>query len=187
MIIGLIAQKQVGKDTFADHLLKRGDFTRYGFADSIKEACKTIFCLTDRQVNGDLKEVVDKRWGMSPREMFITIGSNMFREHLPFINEDFNKEIGDEIWVRRFEFWYETWRKENPEKHLVVSDVRFMDEARIIRNMGGILVGIQGKVHYMNTTISEMLINIWPCNFYIENKGTLDEYYEKIDKLMEEL
>ena len=187
MIIGLIGQKQQGKSTFANHIIKEYGFEEYSFAGSLKEACKIIFCLDDEQMNGSLKETMDERWGMSPRDMFVEVGTSLFREHLPSINSNFNEEIGENIWVKRFEFWYAKWNKENPNKNLVVSDVRFMNEARVIKNLGGTLIGIKGKVHFHEAHITEMLINYCPCKIYIENKGTLEEYYENIDDLMKKI
>ena len=40
MIIGIVGNKNVGKDTLADYLVKEKGFIKYAFADPLKEGLK---------------------------------------------------------------------------------------------------------------------------------------------------
>ena len=67
MIIGLGFKARSGKDTVADYLIENYGFKRLAFADALKEGCRHIFELNDEQLYGELKEVEDDYWGVTPR------------------------------------------------------------------------------------------------------------------------
>ena len=71
-IIGLSGYKGSGKDTVADFLCEKYGFIKYGFADPIKEIAKIMFDFSEDET---LKEVVDERWGISPREFYQKFGT----------------------------------------------------------------------------------------------------------------
>lgn len=180
MLIGLVARKQSGKSTFADYLVKEYSFINQAFADPIKDACKIIFDFSDEQTEGVLKEVMDKRWGITPRQAFQIIGTDVFRQHLPKTVPGL-KEIGDQFWIERFKIWY----RKNMDKNVIVSDVRFPNEAQLIRDMGGVIVKIQRSgVKNGDTHISETLIDNIEEDSMIRNDFSLETYYQHIDELM---
>ena len=75
-LIGIIGSKQSGKDTAGTYLINEHGFTRYAFGDPVKKICQTLFDLSEEQLsNHILKEKIDPRWGISPREMFQRIGT----------------------------------------------------------------------------------------------------------------
>jgi hypothetical protein len=74
--IGLLGRSNSGKDTLADYLVKEKQYVKYSFANPVKEIAKIMFNLSAEQLNGNLKEVIDDRWGISPRVMFQRIGTN---------------------------------------------------------------------------------------------------------------
>ena len=129
MIVLISGRKRSGKDRSAEVLINDFGFTRYGFADPIKMSCKEIFLLSDEQVDGDLKEVVDVRWGMSPREMFQLFGTDLMREQLGEIHAGYAMIVGQGLWVKRFIELY----KLHP-KDYVITDCRFPNELSLIRN-----------------------------------------------------
>ena len=76
-LIGVIGLKNSGKDTVGDYLVSQFGFTKYAFAHPVKQVCKTIFSLSDEQLEDrTLKEKKDPRWGISPREMFQRVGTD---------------------------------------------------------------------------------------------------------------
>ena len=75
-------KKRVGKDTVADYLVNKYGFVKYSFGQPIKEVAKIMFDFSDEQLNGDLKEAVDIRWGISPRQFFQDFGSSLSKAFL---------------------------------------------------------------------------------------------------------
>jgi hypothetical protein len=125
MIIGLGHRARSGKDTFADYLVAKHGFTKLSFATPLKEAARDIFLLTDEQMYGSLKEVVDPRWGRTPRDILQKLGTESVRD-----------VFGQETWVQRCKFGME------PGKRYVIADVRFPNEADAIKAWGGYVLKI---------------------------------------------
>ena len=82
MLIGICGRKRCGKDTVADYLVKNYNFVKYNFGDQVKLICKLMFDFSDEQINGDLKDVVDPRWNIKPRDTFQVFGTD-FAQYLP--------------------------------------------------------------------------------------------------------
>lgn len=180
MLIGLVAGKQSGKSTFADYLCKKYSFTTQAFADPIKDGVKIMFDFSDEQMEGILKEVIDKRWGISPRQALQIIGTDIFRKHLPDTVPGLS-QIGDKFWLERFKIWY----RKNKDKNVIVSDIRFPNEAKLIKDMGGMVVKIQRNGMKNNDQhISESLIDKIDSDAMIRNDFSIKEYYQHIDELM---
>jgi hypothetical protein len=175
MLIGLGFQARVGKDQVAYHLVMNHGFTRVAFADLLKEACKVIFGLTHEQVFGNDKESVDPFWGVSPRHILQTVGTECLR-----------KGFSDDVWVKALE------RKimQNPNTNFVVSDVRFKNEAEMVLRLGGKLFKVErpGHSELTHTTMFHLsetqLSNFVDWTGTIVNNGTLQDLYNKVDELL---
>ena len=107
-LICLLGKKRTGKDSCGDYLISKYNFTRYAFADPIKEILKILFDFSNEQLNDD-KEKIDERWNVSPREVLQKFGTEMCRnnldKYLPKIKETMNNET---IWIKLFRFFYMT-------------------------------------------------------------------------------
>lgn len=152
MIIAITGKKRSGKDICGDHLVEKYGFVKYSFAEPIKEMCKIVFLWDERHTEGELKEVIDERWGITPREAFQTIGTELFRENFPKLHKQFHTLIDNNIWVKRFVFWYTL----NKDKNVVITDLRFLNEAKIIKEMGGDIIRIISPVDNDDAHKSEM-------------------------------
>ena len=125
-MIGLIGKKGSGKDTVADYLVHRHGYKKHAFATPLKNVCRELFLLEESQMHDvDQKEKVDVRWGMSPRQMMQTVGTDMVRRHL-----------GVDFWLRHMDMTTAN------ESRIVLSDVRFPNEAEWVRSQGGKLIRI---------------------------------------------
>jgi hypothetical protein len=177
MIIGLTGTKRVGKDTFANYLIKNNNFIKFAFADCLKEVCASIFLLSEEQVNGKLKETIDPRWGLSPRVIFQRFGTEIFRDNLKTFFPEIKLTSGS-IWVERFKKFYE----QNKYRNIVITDIRFPDEAMIVKEFGGVIVKIKRDTGFKDDHKSENLFIM--SNHLIYNNKSIESFHMKIEKLL---
>jgi len=128
VIIGIIGPKNSGKDTIADYLCLQHDFHKEAFAAPVKDICEKMFLLDKAQLTDhELKEKVDERWGLTPRQMYQQVGTDIARNH-----------FGDGFWVKHLNLRI----KESSYNKIVISDVRFKNEAKWVKDNSGILVRV---------------------------------------------
>ena len=184
-IIALTGKKQSGKDVMASYFVKRG-FIHYKFADPIKELCSNVFLWDDDWVNGQYKETVDPRWGISPREAQQLIGTELFRQYLPVKSEGFRIKTEKNIWVNRFRYWYQNLFLTDMFPNVVISDLRFLNEAEVVREMGGSIVRIDrpsitiNDSHASETEMEEII-----PDYTIINNSSIATYEGKIREFVD--
>ena len=185
MIVGLIGAKRTGKTTCAEYLINNYKFESIAFADPIKQACKIIFDFDEEQLEGKYKETVDERWGITPRQAFQIMGTDFFRQFLPENHKEFEKVVGNKMWIKRLMIWCE----KNKEKNIVISDIRFPNEAEEVKKMGGILIKITNPKVNINkdSHISEQLIDKIDYDYLINNNSDINSYYLQIDVLFNKI
>jgi hypothetical protein len=137
VVVGLMGKKGSGKDTVADYLVARHGFIKLAFADPLKLICRSLFLFSDEQLYGGEKEVMDERWGVTPREMMQVVGTDLFRKELPRLIPSLSS--GPSVWVRslvrRVELLIEERMERGETARVVVTDIRFQDE---LDGIGGI-------------------------------------------------
>lgn len=181
MVIGILGKKRSGKDTSGDYLINKKNFIKYSFAIPLKRGCMELFGLTEEQVFGDLKEVIDPEWGVTPRTLLQIVGTELLQydvhNHIPEFNS-----IGRLIWVKRFKQWY----RQNKDLNVVICDVRFQHEVDAILDMGGQVWRVERPgLESSDTHSSEMdMDNITNITTVVKNDGTLQDLYNKIDNLI---
>jgi hypothetical protein len=181
-LIGLLAKKQHGKDTCADHLINNYGFVKGSFARPLKEGCASLFGFTDEQLYGNKKEEIDPFWGVSPRKIFQYIGTDIFRNDINKIIPNLN----DDFWVRCFVKKYKTMIEKYPNNKVVISDVRFQNEVDAIHELGGIVIKLERPNLYYDKDehISEAGIDlIQNYDNKLLNDGSIEDLYNKIELL----
>ena len=180
MIIGLVGNKNVGKDTFADYLVENKGFIKYAFADPLKKGLKELFGLTDEQIYGDKKEEIDPEWETTPREILQFMGTDVMQfklqELLPNLKRTF--------FIKRFN----QFMKQNAGKNVVISDARFQHEINAVLEHQGIIVKINRNDSSKTflTHISESGIDsLDKITYTYENNDTLEKMYKFIDTILE--
>jgi hypothetical protein len=126
MIYGFTGPMDSGKTTAARMITNN----ILSFATPLKKAVKEIFHLTDAQLHTfEGKQLLDIRWGMSPRDMLQYVGTDLLRGWIP------------KLWVTNMRIRL----NEIKDSGVVVAidDVRFEDEAELIRNLGGTIIHMQ--------------------------------------------
>jgi hypothetical protein len=179
MIIGLGFKARAGKDTVAAHLVNNYSFVQESFAYPLKEYIGRQICgFNDKQLYGTWKETVDPEWELTPRQMLQLIGTDALR-----------KVVHDDFWVipmkRKLKEHIRNYQ------HVVISDVRFFNEINMIRSLKGMLVKVEranlDKITGFEKHSSEFQLedyNAW--DFILDNNGTLDELYKKVDDMMKQ-
>jgi hypothetical protein len=184
-LIGIIGTKNSGKDTIGNYLISNFGFTKYAFAHPVKQICKSLFSLSDEQLeNRILKETCDERWGITPREMFQRVGTDFGQFTIFKLFPELKERISyRELWVKLFEEWY----SENKNLNVIITDVRFKHEAKKIKEMGGQIIKINRNTGYNDSHISEIELNQIPkdcIDFEIDNNYELVDLYSQIDKII---
>lgn len=176
MIIGLIGPRGSGKTTLAQQLIDQRKFVRVSFAEPLKVMLKALLdyqgCrgdLSDRMLYGDLKEVVTG-WlaGNTPRVAMQTLGTEWGRE-------------------LHSEFWTIIWESAiflHAGKDIICDDARFLNEAKAIRNHGGLVLKISRPGHGPSSHRSEQEYQSIPPDFTILNNSTPEYMLAQFDELV---
>lgn len=214
MILGLSGKALAGKDTVADYLLDNYGWTRKtGFASNLKAACMEVFNLNEFQVfdqEGKSKEFLDPlttspwhirqlidwmnkthRVDLTDKNYFSLIGKKLYtpRDILQF--------VGTEV-MRYFVPNYHmevVFRSVKPTENVIITDVRFPNEAQAILDNNGTLIRIcrpdelrlQYGANIDSTHASEVALDGWSNWSYVldNNTETLISLYKQIDDLLE--
>jgi hypothetical protein len=139
MIIGVCGFIGSGKDTIADYLTNFHGFRRESFANSLKDAVAHVFGWDRTMLEGRTKqarewrEQVDPWWSerldmpnLTPRWVLQYWGTEVCR-----------KGFHDNIWIAALEN-----KLRNSTDDIVISDCRFPNEIKSIKNAGGMVVRV---------------------------------------------
>lgn len=183
VLVGFLAKKRHGKDTAANYLTNNYNFTKISIADPLKYVLKILFEFNDEQLYGDEKEIIDKNWGISPRNAMQYLGTEIFRER---INELIPGTDAD-FWINLAILKYQNMKKENPNVKCVIADVRFQNEVDKIHDSNGHIIKIERpNVNNVDEHQSEIEIDsIENYDHHVLNDSSLVDYYAKLDKIIE--
>ena len=188
MLIAFLGKKSSGKDTAADFLIKNDNYIKYVFADPLKKGIQAFFNLSDDQLYDEkLKEIIDPRWGVSPRKLLQTIGTDIFQYLIHDLLPNLKGEKRNH-WVTLFKEWYLEELNKNPNMNVVIADARFTHEIKAIKELGGKVFKIVRPRLEENVDqhLSENEINCIPDEIIddtIMNDSDLDSLYCKIINL----
>lgn len=172
--IFIAGRKHSGKTTSAQYIANNiPETVELTFAGPLKRACKELFLLSDEQLeNQFLKEQIDERWGVSPRQMFQSVG-DLFRIHLPTVLPQLKLNHSGKIFTENM-YWRITdlETSENKPNMIVISDGRFADELKLVTSMENTLaVKLVRETNNSDSHASEQID--FPCDFTINNNGTV--------------
>lgn len=163
-VIGIAGPARCGKDTVADLLLARHPgWRKASFADPIKEMLKAGLGLSDDQLWGEDKDWVDMRYGLSPRYMLQTLGTEWGRN---LVHRD--------LWVLAME--------QHIGNGLIIPDVRFPNEAAFVRKHG-VLIHITGRGGIDGDHVSEAGVPACPSDLFVYNAGDLQDLQAHVEDL----
>ena len=187
MIIGITGKIGSGKSTTATYLQEKYNYTEYSFASPLKEI-GSIFQFTQDQLYGtqENKLEVHPHWGISSRTFLQRMGTEMFREYFPKVFPEI--KLNHSIWIELFRLKYIS----NP-KNYVISDVRFLDEANAIKEMGGVIirtirnnnVSSDSKQEHLHASETELERIV--SDFTLDNNESITASQLNLDKIVSSL
>lgn len=143
------------------------------FAGILKDiTCKLVGCNVSQLEDRQFKEAeLGKEWdGLTPRKILQLLGTEAGRQI-----------IHPNIWVNALFANYK------PEENWIVTDVRFPNEADIIKDKGGIMIRINRpgtESHCGGQHLSETSLDAYDkFDYVIENDGTVQDLIDKVKSL----
>jgi len=194
VLIGICGEMGSGKTTTEMHLMRNHRFTEYSFAKPLKDIAE-ILGFEKQQLYGSQKDKleINKFWGVSTRRFLQKFGTEIGCDILPRVLPDMNMGESGTVWIRLFEKKWKSMKYKGVEQKnngLVVSDVRFENEAASIKRQGGYIIKLvrdTKKDSAENYHSSETTIKRIKYDIEIENNGTLDELFNQIDDIVDKL
>jgi hypothetical protein len=205
MIIGVCGFIGSGKDTVADYLVNFHEFRRESFASTLKDAVAAVFGWDRTLLEGRTKEArewreqVDPWWAerlaiptLTPRWVLQYWGTEVCR-----------RSFHDSIWIASLEN-----KLRNSKDHVVISDCRFPNEIKSIKESGGKIVWVkrgnlpvwynlalsanQGhnlasqELKHLKIHASETAWVGTKFDYELDNNGTIDQLFTKVKSLAED-
>jgi hypothetical protein len=133
-IIGICGFIGCGKDTVGSYLVSNYGFTKISYADRLKDTVATMFGWERDMLEGETvesrkwRETPDPFWTkelgyvVTPRIVLQRVGTDCMRNG-----------FDDQVWT----LFVKKSLLENPDTNYVVPDVRFLNERKLLKDLGG--------------------------------------------------
>jgi hypothetical protein len=162
--IGLIGYSQSGKDTIASILVEKYGYTRVAFADKIREFLYDLNPMVACSPTGYLQDLVNLvGWDKAKQEPQV-------RRLLQDLGVSARKNVDENVWVTL------ALGNIDVNQRVVVTDVRFENEAMMIKLMGGQLWRVKRVgVGPINDHVSESEMDGYKVNQIFVNNGSVED------------
>jgi len=199
-IIAVAGLIDSGKGTVSEYLAEHHDYRKLAFADKLKDAVAAIFGWPRHLLEGDTREsrlwreTEDTWWSarlgytVTPRLMLQYMGTEAGRN-----------VFGQDIWIASVE---KAILNTNNINH-VLTDLRFPNEADLVKRLFGINIRVERgeRPDWYDTAVNapekmpELYPNVHPSecslvnykfDYVIDNNGTLEDLYSKIENILRE-
>lgn len=175
-LIGLIGKKRTGKDTFASVLVERHGYERVALADPLREAALALDPLMGTFPLSDNGIVRTREWRLS--DVIEAIGWENAKDYVPEVRRTLQRlgtesirSLDDQFWIRTAFKKIDALREAGTP--VVVTDVRYPNEADTIRNRGGYLARIVRNLPGSGDShASESALDDYRENLRVPNNGS---------------
>ena len=164
-LIAFTGLPRSGKDTAAGYLIDRHGFQRVQFSEPLKQAAAILLGRPLSQMHGyqDFdRELIMPEWGFSIRYFLQRLGTEVMREN-----------FGADFWVKLMRN-----RLKDAAGDFVITDLRFENEAAMVRDLGGTVVqvwrpGVKGSSHVSDAGVI--------ADVTVHNDDTLPWLYRQLE------
>lgn len=174
LIIGLCGRAHTGKDTAADYLVREYGFVRAAFADPIRNMLEAML----NDAGADYAHLYEPKLKNAP---FPELGGVTARHLMQTLGTEWGRnQLGADWWLRLLERSLGLHAGGFAvHDRIVITDVRFPNEAEWIRQLGGIIIKLhREQADAVRSHASEDFIDALPSNADLVNNGpTLEGLY----------
>lgn len=169
MIIGISGKKRSGKDTvfsmidaITAHEVRT---TRTAFGDQIKQEIADSMNITVADIDADKER---------------------FRPLLQFWGAEYRRGYcGDDYWIKKMRLAAATWYARD---WLIITDVRFPNEAELVRELDGVLIRVERDTGLDDTHDSETALDDYDhFDFRLKNDGSLDDLETAVVEIVSDI
>ncbi|THK38087.1 deoxynucleotide monophosphate kinase [Ensifer sp. MPMI2T] len=162
-LVALTGAAGSGKSTATRFLVERHGYTLVKFAGPLKDMCRAVG-LSEDEIEGGAKEKPTMLLcGKSPRQ---------FMQHL---GTEFGRNLIGEY------FWVNIWAQRAAQHgRVVVDDCRFPNEAQAVRELGGVIIKLEGRGGIAGQHASEAGCGYWDS--VVVNDGGLVDLYAAVEQ-----
>ena len=141
VLIGLTGKAGAGKTTLANEMKRHYSFRELNFADPLKDMARVLGFEVDTQLQ---KQRIHPYWKISSRHFLQLWGTELCRHLLPDVIPQMYC-----LWIQHMKMKLAAFQDGSGcfTCPIVIADVRFVDEAQLVREMGGIVFRIERKEH----------------------------------------
>jgi hypothetical protein len=176
MIIGIVGKAGSGKDTVGEYLVRKYGFIRLGFADKVKEIARDCF-LWDGQKDA------------KGRRLLQVIGTECGRAYDNDLWLKYMLKAMNMVELKHFGEFIDD--RKHVRSNIVVTDIRFQNEENFIRNYGGFVIRVTGRMYKLNDSAlahaSEMEQEKIVADYTIDNSKDIGYLYWNVDSVYNEI
>lgn len=185
-IFGILGKARSGKDTAASILVEEFGFTRFAFADPLKDAFAEYHdiprCYCDGVDEGGNPVDREIQTAFHDLQMY---GAVTIRQGLQRFGEAMRVAFGEDFWVNVAD---DLMRAGGGER-IVLTDVRYDNEVALVRDLGGVILGIdrpgvEDVAAHKSEDLAKRLFEPGLCDTVISNGGTLEEFQDEVRNWM---
>lgn len=171
LLIGLIGKKRAGKDTFAAVLTERHGYEKVAFADPLREAALALDPIVHVEIDKNGEPDV-----MRYSEALEAFGYEKAKDLFPEVRTVLQRLGTDSIRALDAGFWVRAAmdRVAKIDGPVVVTDVRFPNEANAIRNAGGKLIRITRHAQPGDDHPTETALDDYQEDYTVPNLASKD-------------
>lgn len=176
-IIGILGRSRMGKDTAAQivcDIIGHENTTIYRLSKTLKEAVCVLYGFTPEEVEGPQKEVVDPRYGITPRCAIQGLCDMLMQRH------------GCDFFSKQVFHAYDNGAFKG--KHVIIPDIRYEHDLAEIRRRGGVIIKMSRPFgEHVPNHPWEAHIDALQGDYLVCNHGTPEQLHAKVMKVLSQI
>lgn len=181
MFIGFAGRKNTGKDTAGAYLVEKYGYSRHAFADALKALALRINPMLPLREgdwwDGDLEEL---------SHLVSSRGWDYAKDEFPEVRR-YLQTLGSALREMDQNFWVYPLidLRMAPLKPMVITDVRYINEAEFVRDEGGHVIKlVRDGVDTGDDHESETSVDSLPVCATIVNDGSMEDLHRRIEEVL---